>query len=120
MNLAEEIKEYSSKRKLKVPDVWEALGWATRELGEVYEVLFSFSGGWVRNNPEKHPQKSKEDLAEELGDVIMMIMMAGIAEGVDPLEALLNKMKRKLEKKTATFTTQIVSVTDGEENGTED
>lgn len=106
--LTKKIENYYQKRALKHPNLWEALGWATAELGEVYEVILSWQPGWVRNNPENHPVKSKEDLAEELGDVIFMLVVAGMEEGVDPLDALERKMERKLEedkakKKTASF-----------------
>ena len=80
-----------------MPSVWEAMGWVGAEIGEVYEVLLS-NGGWIRNNPENHPPKDNNDLAEELGDVIFMLMLAGYSEGVNPLEALKAKMARKLEK----------------------
>ncbi len=112
MTLTEKVKEYYEKRELKHPNIWEALGWATAELGEVYEVLMSMVGGWVRNNPDKHPQKTKEDLAEELGDVIFMLIVAGIEEGVDPIQALENKMQRKLEAKSITITQPIELLTD--------
>lgn len=98
MDLVKNIKDYYEKRQLKHPDIWEALGWSICELGEVYEVLLSMKGGWIRNNPEKHPTKTKEDLAEELGDVIFMLIVAGIEEGLDPIQALENKMSRKLKK----------------------
>lgn len=98
MGLTAKVQEYYIKRNLNRPDVWEALGWASAEFGEVYEVLMSWNPKWVRNNPEKHPVKSKEDLAEELGDVIMMLIVAGMSEGVDPVSALEEKMKRKLEE----------------------
>lgn len=99
LSLTDEIRNYYIERNLKRPNIWEALGWATAELGEVYEVLMSMVGGWVRNNPEDHPQKTKEDLAEELGDVIFMLIAAGLEEGIDPIQALQNKMRRKLKEK---------------------
>lgn len=112
--LTEEIQEYYEKRELLRPNVWESLGWATAELGEVYEVLLSWKQGWKRNNPEDHPMKTKKDLAEELGDVIFMLVVAGMVEGVDPIEALRAKMQRKLEedkqkKRTASFAVKMES-----------
>ncbi len=100
MNL-NDVRNYYEIRKLKKPNVWEALGWAIAELGEVYEVLMSFSGGWVRNNPDKHPPKTKNDLAEELGDVILMLLVAGMQEGVDPLKAMEDKMNQKISEITS-------------------
>ena len=97
-NLAQEIKDYYEKRGLKHPNIWEALGWATAELGEVYEVIMSWNPDWVRNNPQDHPVKTMEDLAEELGDVILMLMVAGLESGIDPIDALRVKMLRKIEE----------------------
>jgi NTP pyrophosphatase (non-canonical NTP hydrolase) len=119
MNLTEQVKHYYEKRELKHPNVWEALGFVATELGEVYEVLMSMVGGWVRNNPEKHPQKTKNDLAEELGDVIFMLIVAGIEEGVDPIEALREKMKRKLyeQDKTLQGVSKLLEVTEEDLSG---
>lgn len=91
------ITVYYDKRQLKWPNFDDAMKFVATEIGEVYEVDLSRTEGWVRNNPDGKPAFSKEKLASELGDVIMMVMVAGIAEGVDPLEALINKMLRKLE-----------------------
>lgn len=97
-SLVSEILDYYEKRGLAYPNLQEALNWAHTEMGEVYEIIMSWEPKWIRNNPEDHPAQSKESLAYELGDVIMMLIMAGLAEGVDPINALKNKMKRKLEK----------------------
>ena len=94
-DLMQEIIEYAQARKYKMPNTWEALGWVNAELGEVYEVLLS-TGGWVRNNPQDHPEKGNDEFAEELGDVIFMVMIAGHSKGVNPLEAMKEKMSRKL------------------------
>ena len=96
--LIDKIKEYYVKRGLAKPSLWEALGWLTSELGEVYEVLFSWNPKWVRNSPENHPMKTEEELAEELGDVIFMAIVAGMVTGVDPINALEKKMERKLKE----------------------
>lgn len=92
------IYDYYEARKLVKPNIWEALGWAAAEIGEVYEVLFSWNKNWVRNHPEKHPVKTHEDLAEELGDAILMLIAAGLSENVDPMEAMLNKIARTLKE----------------------
>jgi NTP pyrophosphatase (non-canonical NTP hydrolase) len=106
--LFDRVKDYYEKRNLTQPNVWEALGWASAEFGEVYEALMSWDSKWIRNNPQDHPVKSKEDFAEELGDVIMMLVAAGMVEGVDPVQALYKKMDSKLSKlKTATFTVKM-------------
>jgi len=91
------LDEYWEFRDLVHPNVWESLGWAHTELGEVYEILLA-DGDWVRNNPEDHPNAfDNEHFAEELGDVIMMIQKAGMVRGVDPLQALYNKIEKKMK-----------------------
>lgn len=98
MDLMTRIKEYYEIRGLKVPTVEEALMFVHTELAEVYELLIARSGGWTRNNPQNKPVFTKEGLGEELGDAIMMLMVAGWVEGVDPVKALLEKLYRKKEK----------------------
>lgn len=92
--LSDIIKEYYAKRGLVWPNFDNAMKFVATEIGEVYEIDLS-RDTWVRNNPEDKPKFNKEDLAKELGDVLMMVMVAGIAEGVDPLDALLEKMYKK-------------------------
>jgi NTP pyrophosphatase (non-canonical NTP hydrolase) len=111
-DLMEEIINYAEKREYKMPDVWEAMGWVTTELGEVYEQLLAKKSGWVRNNPDSKAPYSPESLAEELGDVIFMVMMAGYAEGVNPLQAMKNKMTRKLERKVATGISSVIPISE--------
>ncbi len=98
MKITEIINDYYTQRGLKFPDAWRALAFATTEMGEAYEFLLQRDGGWVRNNPESKPDWDPQAFAEELGDVIMMVIAAGIAEGVDPVQAMLGKMERKLQK----------------------
>jgi NTP pyrophosphatase (non-canonical NTP hydrolase) len=95
--LVELIKKYYDKRGLKWPTFSDALKFVHTELAEVYELDLARVGGFVRNNPETKPKFNKEDLAEELGDAIMMLLVAGIVEDVDPIAALIAKMKRKLQ-----------------------
>lgn len=98
MNLSEIIKDYFEKRGLKwSPNSWQSLAFLQTELAEVYELLLDRESGYVRNNPQNKPQFDKDKLEEELGDVIMMTMVTGIIEGVDPLQGLLKKMERKLK-----------------------
>lgn len=98
MELVELIKFYYNQRGLKYPNFDEALKFVHTELGEVYELDLSRIGGWVRNNPDSKPVFDKEELGKELGDVIMMVIMAGLAEGIDPIKSLEVKLKSKLYK----------------------
>lgn len=93
------IKNYYEIRGLKWPTVEQAMMWAQTELAEVYEILLARESGWIRNNPERHTDSNLSDnLAEELGDAIMMLSVAGIVSGVDPLAALREKIERKINE----------------------
>jgi NTP pyrophosphatase (non-canonical NTP hydrolase) len=92
------IKEYYDYRDLKWPNFDSAMKFVQTEIAEVYELDLAREGGWVRNNPQNKPTYNKEDMAKELGDCIMMLVVAGIAEGVDPIEALTNKINKKMGK----------------------
>jgi NTP pyrophosphatase (non-canonical NTP hydrolase) len=95
--LGEYIQRYYVIRDLKKSNVWQNLAWATTEMGEAYELLLAREGGWKRNNPDTHPEWDKKKFGEELGDAIMMLIVAGQVEGVDALDALVDKLTRKLE-----------------------
>lgn len=101
--LVEIIKDYFNTRGLVWPNFDNAMKFAQTELAEVYEIDLARET-WVRNNPEDKPKFNKEDLAKELGDAIMMLIVAGIAEGVDPVEALLEKIGSKVDKEYNIFT----------------
>jgi hypothetical protein len=93
--LAGMIAEYYERRGLKWPaDADEALDWCLTELAEAKELLLAREGGWVRNNPEAHPAFNDSLLEAELGDIVMMALVAGMVEGLDPLSALAEKMRR--------------------------
>lgn len=93
--IVERIKGYYQLRGLKWPTTEEALMWLQTELAEVYELLLAKAGGWIRNNPDSKEVYIDDRLAEELGDVIMMAIVAGVQSNVDPITALLNKIQRK-------------------------
>jgi NTP pyrophosphatase (non-canonical NTP hydrolase) len=97
-DLVKLIKEYYDYRDLKWPNFDSAMKFVQTEIAEVYELDLAREGGWVRNNPQNKPTYNKEDMAKELGDCIMMLVVAGIAEGVDPVEALVNKINKKMGK----------------------
>ena len=92
------IGEYYALRGLKWPDTDEALMWVITEYAEVMELMLAKKGGWVRNNPDDHQGYSREAFAEELGDVIFMLIVAGMVEGVDPIGAMFDKMASKIGK----------------------
>ena len=98
--LTDIIVDYYELRGLKFPNFDNAMKFVVTELAEVLELDLDRIGGWTRNHPESKPKYNKEDMAEELGDAIMMLIVAGIADGVDPIDALVKKIKRKLSTTT--------------------
>jgi hypothetical protein len=88
-----------SFRQLVMPDnADQATDFALTELGEVKELLLNRMKVWNRNNPQDKHKFSKARLADELGDVIRMCIVAGLVEGLDPLEAMILKSRRKVEE----------------------
>ena len=95
--LAEEIVTYYEARGLVWPDTRDALAWCITELAEAYEVLLSRKN-WVRNNPDDKPDWDAEAFCTELGDAVMMLVVAGWVNGRDVLDLLRTKMNGKLRK----------------------
>lgn len=87
---------YFNKRGLVWPNFDDAMKFLLTEIAETYELDLA-RDTWVRNNPESKPEFDKERLSEELGDIIMMAIVAGIAEDVNPLLSLYNKTQKKLK-----------------------
>lgn len=119
--LIHKIVNYYKLRGITFPSFDNAMKFVQTELAEVYELDLARIGGWVRNNPQNKPTFSKESLAEELGDAIFMLIVAGIAEGVDPVAALEAKMERKLKTekeklKSATGISRLEEVEEPEED----
>lgn len=110
-HIAEIIREYYRIRRLKVPDEWQALAWAMTEVGEAYEILLASHSGWVRNNPENEPDWDPKEFGIELGDTIMMLVIAGLVVGVDPIACLMNKVREKLIAQGA-YTDEIAAMFD--------
>lgn len=94
--LCHKVVSYYEQRGLVWPDAKDAVLWAMTELGEAVELLMA-RGRWVRNNPDAHPPFDKVEFGRELGDVVMMCVVAGMVEGVDVVEELEGKMEEKLQ-----------------------
>ena len=93
------ITEYYAIRELVWPrGADEALDWALTELAEAKELLLARRGNWVRNNPEAHPDFSRNLLEAEMADMIMMVLVAGMVEGLNPLSALHSKLRVVLSR----------------------
>lgn len=96
MNL---IHEWYTACEKKWPTVEEALLWADTELGEAKELLLMEKGAWVRNNPDDKEQYSDGRFAEELGDVIVMLLVAARVKGVSsPLLSARQKLRASIKR----------------------
>lgn len=92
--LTEFVDSFIDIMELVRPNFDDAMKFLLTEIAEVYEIDLARKT-WVRSHPENKPTFSKERLSEELGDVIMMAIAAGLAEDVDPVGSLMDKMSRK-------------------------
>lgn len=90
-NLASLVRSYYAFRGYKDPDLKEAFNWLVSEVGEAAGAINQSQGeGWVRNND--HTQDS---VADELGDVLMMLIKTAEKAGVDLLDAMVGKWEKK-------------------------
>lgn len=95
--VAHTIRKYYIRTGKVVPsDADTAMDWAITEFAEAKELLLARKADWVRNNPDDKEPFSKDRLAEELGDGIMMLLIAGYVEDVDPLQSMLDKLTKEL------------------------
>jgi NTP pyrophosphatase (non-canonical NTP hydrolase) len=96
MTLEDIWKGYAESRKYEVPNTLESFLWLVSEIGELSEsIVVNMKDGWVRNNPEKKPKVGDELTADEIGDVLMMLIATASAKGLDPIQCMLDKMKKK-------------------------
>jgi len=91
------IHEYYTARGLVYPTAEQALMWAMTELGEAADELLRKTK-WIRNNPAKETDYDNDKFVEELGDTMMMLMVAGMVSGKDPLKAMEEKIRRKINE----------------------
>jgi NTP pyrophosphatase (non-canonical NTP hydrolase) len=85
------VDSYFRHRKYHEPNNLEAFIFLVSEIGELAgAIVQSLKSLWVRNND--HAQDSIKD---EVSDVIMMTIKTAEKFGVDPLEAMVDKWKRK-------------------------
>ena len=89
MTLQELVQGYYEYRGLSWPDANSALLFLVSEVGELADAQVHEVGGWVRNNERERVP------ADEAADVLMMLMVYCINRGIDPVQALKDKMARK-------------------------
>ena len=91
-NLVGLVMEYFAYRGYKTPDANQAFLFLASEIGELADRLVqSQSGEWVRN----HPEAKSADPGPEIADVLMMLTALCNALGLDPVEQMREKFKRK-------------------------
>ena len=84
------VKAYYDFRGLTVPYDSQALLFLVSEVGELADAHVEQQASWIRNHAQK--ERSVDD---EVGDVLMMLTAYCISRGIDPVEFMLNKFKKK-------------------------
>jgi NTP pyrophosphatase (non-canonical NTP hydrolase) len=97
MDLRRLVDSYFDIRELAKPDTNEAMLFLTSEIGELADVIVGSQKKWVRNN------KSKENIedyigyiANEIGDVLMMLTVVAGTFDLDPVACMREKMIEKI------------------------
>ena len=94
--IAESIRRHYISSGKNWPSPIEALLWTVTEIAEAGELLLMYDPSkWVRNNPEAKEEYSDSRFCEELGDAIMMLVVAGLKTGFNPLHSLVQKLAGK-------------------------
>mgnify|MGYP001310960742 CR=1 FL=1 len=92
MSIVNIVNGYFKFRNYKEPDTTQAFLFLTSEVGELADKLVHVqSEDWVRN----HPENKNDDIAGEIGDVLMMLTKTAATLGLDPIDCMLEKMERK-------------------------
>ena len=89
-SLVDLVQQYYAFRGLTQPDPNQAFLFLVSEIGELADALVADQAQWVRNNPDR-----ERHIPSEIGDVLMMLTVFAATQGVDPVEALKDKMRKK-------------------------
>lgn len=89
MTLGEIVKQYYEFRGYAMPDAGQALLFLMSEVGELADAHVHSQALWVRNN------ERERSVPDEVGDVMMMLVMYCQAIGIDPAGAMLDKMRSR-------------------------
>jgi NTP pyrophosphatase (non-canonical NTP hydrolase) len=88
--LGQLVNAYFRHRKLVDPDAMQALMFLFSEMGELSDAVVNQIKDWVRNHDH-----SQDNVADEIGDVLMMLIKTAEKLEVDPLQAMLTKWRRR-------------------------
>ena len=90
--LRDTVNQYFQYRGYKEPDTVQAFLFLTSEIEELADKLVhQQSEDWVRN----HPESKNDDIAGEIGDILMMLTKTADTLGLDPMDCMLEKMSAK-------------------------
>ena len=89
VGLRDIVETYYRQRGLTQPDATQALLFLVSEIGELADAHVESQAEWVRNN------ERERGVEDEIGDVLMMLTVFAATQGVDPLDAMLAKFRRK-------------------------
>ena len=89
-NIVDIVMKYYDFRGLTQPDANQAFLFLVSEIGELSDALVANQAAWVRNSPDRD-----RHIPAEIGDVLMMLTVFAATQGIDPIEAMLEKMKSK-------------------------
>lgn len=90
--LAYAVGSYFEDRGLVMPNSENALHFLVSEVGELSDAVVQDKGEWIRNNPEK-----TRDIADEVGDCLMMLTIFCIQRGISPVDCMVDKMRKGIE-----------------------
>ena len=99
MTLTDILKDFYKRTGRVFPNFDRSLQFADTEKAEALEIYLAKFPEFKRNHPEDKPKWLPEKLEMELGQMIQMIQVAGMAEGVDPLAGLIRKLSRQTDVK---------------------
>ena len=91
---AEQVIDHFEAKGKVWPNITDGLLFTQTELSEAIELILGKDREYVRNNPDDKEAYTPERFAEELGDVIYMCIITGVVAGVNPIDAMHNKMRK--------------------------
>jgi len=93
-DLREIVNSYYRFRGYVEPDASQALLFLVSEVGELADYLLHNQANWVRNNPE-NKNGDRQALASEVADCLLMLVKLSDKLGIDPQQALIQKLESK-------------------------
>jgi NTP pyrophosphatase (non-canonical NTP hydrolase) len=90
VTLAEIVMSYYAHHGLVMPNADQALLFLVSEIGELADAHVHGQDRWVRNDGEK-----ERSITDEVGDVMMMLTVCAMQHGLDPVGAMLAKMRKR-------------------------